>query len=176
MVEYITVIHVPYFLKSPIATSAPRQDRDLWIDLHAYKDCFDQDSVQFEMISSVQNNFCNHLWYLTEQLVIFGLFDKDLSNQERKLMARQLCSQAKPRNFAPGKPKFPTHLLTRDPQLGSFIGPKSWLLFDKLGANGAWLHSDPDEWGNDEEYQRMDRFIRDLKLVNDLAERCVKDV
>ena len=27
-----------------------------------------------------------------------------------------------------------------------------------------------------QQYQRMDGFIRDLKVVNDLAERCVKDV
>ena len=29
---------------------------------------------------------------------------------------------------------------------------------------------------NDEEHQRMSNFIRDLKVVNDLAERCVKDI
>ena len=176
MVEYIALIHVPYFLQCPIAASAPRQDRDFWVDLLVYKDCFDHHSVQFEMVSSVQKNFHNHLWYLTEQLVILGLFDEHLSNEERKSMAVKLCSQAKPRNFPPAKPKFPKNLLTNDPQLDSFIGPKSWLLFEKLGANGAWLNTDPEEWVNDEEHQRMSNFIRDLKVVNDLAERCVKDI
>ena len=146
----------------------------LWVDLLAYKDCFDHHSVQFEMVSAVQKNFNNHLWYLTEQLVISGLFDVHLADAERK--AIKLCSQANPRNFTPAKPKFPKNLLTNDPHLESFIGPKSWLLFDKLGANGAWLNTDPGEWLSDEEYQRMSNFIRDLKVVNDLAERCVKDI
>ena len=91
-------------------------------------------------------------------------------------MAIKLCSQANPRNFTPAKPEFPKNLLTNDPQLESFIGPKSWLLFDKLVANEAWLNTDPGEWLKAEEYQRMSNFIRDLKVVNDLAERCVKDI
>ena len=176
LVEYIALIHVPYFLKAPIAASAPRQDRDFWIDLLAYKGCFDEQSVQFEMISAVQKNFRNHLWYLTEQLVVFGLFDDHLCNEERKCMAVKLYSEVRPQNFRPGKPKFPTDLLTDAPQLDSFVGPKSWLLFEKLDANGAWLNSDPIEWENVGEYQRMYNFVRELKVVNDLAERCVKDI
>ena len=61
LVEYIAQIHAPCFLKAPIAASAPRQGRDFWIDLLAYKGCFDEQSVQFEMISAVQKNFRNHL-------------------------------------------------------------------------------------------------------------------
>ena len=36
--------------------------------------------------------------------------------------------------------------------------------------------TDPEKWFNDEEYQRISNFIRDLKVVNNLAERCVKDI
>ena len=91
-------------------------------------------------------------------------------------MAVKLYSEVRPQNFRPGKPKFPTDLLTDAPRLDSFVGPKSWLLFEKLDANGAWLNSDPTEWENVEEYQRMYNFVRELKVVNDLAERCVKDI
>ena len=31
-------------------------------------------------------------------------------------------------------------------------------------------------WGDEEEYQQMENLLHDLKVVNDLAERCVKDV
>ena len=51
--EYIALLHVPYFLKSPLAISAPRQDRNFWVVLQAYKS-------------------------LTEEVVCFGLFDETL--------------------------------------------------------------------------------------------------
>ena len=176
LAEYIALIHVPYFLKTPISTSAPRQDRDMWIDLVAYKGCFDETSVQFQMVTAVQDNFCSHLWYLTEQLVVFSLFDKYLPNEERKAIASQLSRQRRPAQFHPGKPKFCSYLMRDDVCLESFVGEKSWLLFDKLDASGNWLNDEPETWENDSEYCRISLFLRDLKVVNDLAERCVKDV
>ena len=89
------------------------------------------------MINAVQKNFCGHLWYLTEQLVVFALCDKELSNQERTQIASQLLLQAKPQHFPPGKPKFPAmNLFTDNPELHTFVGPKSWLLFHKLEIEG----------------------------------------
>ena len=44
------------------------------------------------MIEAVQESVMNHLWYLTEELVIFGLFDDGLDNAERNAMAAQLMS------------------------------------------------------------------------------------
>ena len=49
-------------------------------------------------------------------------------------------------------------------------------MFDKVGANGAWLNADSEEWVNEEEHQQMSNFSRDLKVVIGLAERCVKDI
>ena len=141
------IIHIPYFLK---ATSAPRQDRDLWLDLLMYKGCFEEGNVQCQMVTAIQDNFRSHLWYLTEELVIFGLFDIHIPIEERRAMALKLSGSRKPPQFLPGKPKFHPHLLTENVQLDSFVKPKSWLMFEKLGANGQWLTSDPETWG--EEY------------------------
>ena len=90
----------PYFLQCPIAASVPPEDLDFWVDLLAYKDCFDHHSAEFEMVSSVQENFPNHLWYITEHLVILGLFSEHLSNEERRSVAVKLCSQVKPQKFS----------------------------------------------------------------------------
>ena len=32
------------------------------------------------------------------------------------------------------------------------------------------------EWNEDDEYKMMLRVLKDLKVVNDLAERCIKDI
>ena len=62
------------------------------------------------------------------------------------------------------------------PQLDSFIGERSWLVFDKLAGIGNWLRLNVDQWDSDPEYLRLREVLLDLKVVNDLAERCVKDV
>ena len=176
LAEYIALLHVPYFLQCPLAISAPRLDRDFWVDLNDYQKCFNINEVQHDMITAVQDSVLLHLWYLCEQLVVFGLFDCNLPNHERRAMADRLLQTRRPLTFKPGKPAFPTTLMSANPSMEIFIGPKSWLLFHKLDADVAWLEKDVEVWKDDEEFQRIEHILHDLKVVNDLAERCVKDV
>ena len=84
------------------------------VDLWAYKKCFPENSVQAELISAVKDNFLNHLWYLSEKLVVFALFDDNLSDQGRRAIADQLLLQPRPPILAPSKPTFQGELLTDD--------------------------------------------------------------
>ena len=78
--------------------------------------------------------------------------------------------------FEPGKPSFQVDLLDAHATLASFIGPKSWLLFKLLGKDGAWLNLPVEEWDENIDYTQMCSVIQDLAVVNDTAERSVKDV
>lgn len=131
---------------------------------------------QHGMIQAVQNSIMNHLWYLTQELVVFGLFDDALSRGERQAMAEKLLSLPRPVTFPPGNPHFPVDLMTQRPSMDSFVGERSWLIFDKLHAAGAWLGQSVDEWDNNDEYMKIKTCLQDLKVVNDLAERCIKDI
>ena len=76
-----------------------------------------------------------------------------------------------------GKPRFPPNeLMTSTPRLDSFVGSRSWLLFDKLGAVGNWMSAEVVDWNEDDEYKMILRVLKDLKVVNDLAEQCIKDI
>ena len=174
--EYVALLHAPYFLQTPLATAAPRIDREFWVNVNNYQALFNFNEIEYEVLEAVKNSILLHLWYLTEQLVVFGLFDDELPTNERKEMAKKLHSIRRPKNIHPGKPKFPVDRMTPNPTLDVFIGPKSWLIFEKLHANGNWLNKDVGDWNEDEEYNRMRHMLRDLKVVIDLAERCVKDV
>ena len=77
-----------------------------------------------------------HLWYLTEDTVIFGLFDTDLSDEERQEIAdalKQIPYPTVPLQL--GKPVMQPNLLTgvANPHLASFVGPLSWKLWELLG-------------------------------------------
>ena len=50
------------------------------------------------------------------------------------------------------------------------------MLFQKLNAEGEWLQLPVEEWDIDEEFSCMKNILNDLKVVNDLAERCIQDI
>ena len=124
LAEYIALLHIPYFLKCPLAIRA--YDRDFWNDLHAYKECFNRDQTQFKMIETIQESFNNHFWYLTQELVVFGLFDDGLLPEERKPVASRLLDYPRPAAFELGKPIFPIELMIENPSLDSLVGTKSF--------------------------------------------------
>ena len=175
LAEYIALLHAQYFLQSPLASAAPRLDRNFWISLNEYQQCFSVNEVAYDVIEGVKKSVLLHLWYLTEQLVVLGLFDDDLPDDERKAVATKLMSTSRPSHFNVGKPAFPTDRMSGHPSLDVFIGKNSWLLFHNLNATGKWLERDVDKWKDDVEYIEIKKLLRDMKVVNDLAERCVKD-
>ena len=83
-----------------------------------------------------------------------------------------------------GKPSFsdlsvwPDRLLSSGelPDLSAFLGPESWLLFNKLGFSDVemeWLMLDPSDWHKMSCFVRFQDFVKNLDIVNDSAERGV---
>ena len=52
------------------------------LQLSCYKKCFIDNSHQHQMITAIQKNFQSRMWYLTDEFVVFGSFDENLSNHE----------------------------------------------------------------------------------------------
>ena len=109
---------------------------------------------------------------------MLALFDKDLPSNEREAIAKELSSVPCPDKFPLAKPEFPAPLMSNDHKAknGFFCGAKKWLLFNKMNAAGNWLQKNVNDWEDDAEYMRMKNCLQDLKVVNDLAERCIKDI
>jgi hypothetical protein len=125
----------------------------------------------------VKRSILAHLWYLTEPLVIFGLFDDKLHVDIRTAMARKLRDTPKPESFNMQKPIFPREQVqNQDNNLVMLVGPQSWLIFDLLDMEGGWLGSPAGTWQEDEEYKHMAAIVCHIPVVNDAAERSVKDI
>ena len=103
-------------------------------------------------IKSIQR----HLDYLAEELVVFSLFDPDLPESEKSLVGRKLFGAIRPDTFPPGNPRLPVVIWPKEgfPSLSSFVGPRSWLLFDllKLDGKNEWLKCPVEMWPNFEAY------------------------
>ena len=111
----------------------------------------------------VMKSIKRQTWYLTQGLAI------------RRYIADTLLAIPVPAAFVPGKPSFQINILDADSTIVSFIGPKPWLLFHLLGKEGGWLCLPVCEWNNNQEYKAMSAVSSDLAVVNDTAERSIKD-
>ena len=121
----------------------------------------------------------HHMWYLTEDTVIFGLFDTDLSDQQRQEIAQALVQITYPR--APlqlGKPVMQSNLLigVANPCLASFMVRTSWKLWELLGIDREWLQLPVDQWEGRDSYMIAKDYVTGLTVVNDGAERCIKSI
>ena len=94
---------------------------------------------QSTMIEAIQGSALKLLWYLSEELVIFVLFDVGLNSDERHAVAARLSQLPNTGNIQPEKPVFPVDLKVNNhtiPHLDLFVGPRGYLLFNKLNAGG----------------------------------------
>ena len=91
-------------------------------------------------------------------------------------MKSWMCSFPNHGYYKAVKPVFPVDIMVENWRLDSFVSPKSWVIFSTLNANGTWLQKHVDKWDVDEKYGRMKECLYDLKVVNDLAEQCIKDI
>ena len=177
LAEYIVLFFVPHYLQARFAGAAPRLDRDLWSGLCKYEALHAIGSKQQILTSAAKESLKRHLWYLTQECIIFSLFDDELADAERRQVADHLLVHPRPPMFATGKPHAPNHnLLTPNPQLSSFVGPRSWLLFDLTNVGSQWLQRPVAEWPLEADYRQLLGLIRELEVVNDGAERAIKDV
>ena len=136
LAEFIALLYAPYFLQSPMAIDAPRLDRDVFNDLESYQQSFSLNSLQYRLAAAAKESAIRHLWYLTEEIVTFALFDVSVPDQERREMAKTSLLISRPADFHTGKPRFPVDRIGFQQNLRTFIGERYWILFEKLNGHG----------------------------------------
>jgi hypothetical protein len=174
MANFIALFHTRPFIQSRLASLAPAVDLRYLSQMIWFK-------KKDETVGNVAiKSICNHLWYLTEELVVFSFFDESLPNALRESMVKQLLTFNRSKDFPPGKPKFP--LINPDEidypnQLNLFVGAKSWLLFNLLNIDGEmldWMQVPVVYWEKMSGYRKLKEIVSAFEVVNDCAERAIK--
>ena len=112
------------------------------------------------------------LWYLSEEVAHFALFLGSVSTKEKKKIASTILKKINNENMETGVPVMPQ--MNQNVKVSSLIGKNSRLLFDLLKVHTKWLSLIPDEWSKNYEFNYIFGILKDLKVVNNLAERSVK--
>lgn len=87
-------------------------------------------------------------------------------------MVKQLLKYPRKVDYESGVPTYP--VITVNTRPNTLIGQKSWTVFNLLGHNADWLKQSLAEWAKDEEFNEANTILRNLKVVNDPAERAIK--
>ena len=115
--------------------------------------------------------------------MVLALADDGTSADVKSRIVAQMLAAGQPRLFRPGKPVMRMNLLrgnhpghAGEPELHNFVGKRSWLLFRLLELDVNWMQAPVEQWPMDIDYQRFCEFVKNMNVVNDAAERAVKDV
>ena len=167
--------YVPWWLSAGVAAESPVNDLNYIKSVHSYS------LIDPQLSESALRAFKNHLWYLTEELILLALFSSSLSSAEKEELVKEL------KNYLPGercegrfgtafgKPQFPA--LPSDiaeASLKSFAGKDSWCFFRILKLDSSFLSLPVESWNEDVSFNAAKIVVDNLKVVNDSAERGVK--
>ena len=159
---FVTTTYFKYWFACPLSSEAPRNDLQFLISLKSYPD---------EGVAKVAfNGFSQHLWYLSEILVGFSLFDKEITCEEKRRMVYNM------QNVQGSDESQKRHPPIHDPgtmQLHNFFNKSTVKLFNILGVKETFLSKDPLVWNVDESYMYANDIVSSLRVTNDLAERGV---
>ena len=130
--DYIVFFHTMFFLKSPMAAQAPRNDlQGLQVSFMLMTN--ELYSKYARIGKCLHDSLMRHLWYLTPQLVIFALADDDLDNDTKTKILTKLLSFDQPSNndFEREKPETVAQISPMS-SLEDFVSEQSYLYFSKL--------------------------------------------
>ena len=112
--------------------------------------------------------------------VILALCDKGTGNEEKEEIIKAMINTDRPQHFLPQKPVMKVHILLNkspgDVALRQFVGERSWLMIDLFDVEVEWMEQSPEQWIQFPSFLRFKEIIDSLKVVNDCAERGVKDM
>ena len=164
MATFVALFNIKAFLQSRLSSIAPLVDLKYLQHMELYK----KENAKAAQVAI--NSIQNHLWYLTEEIVVLSIFDEDLPKTLRKSLVVKLLLIPRASHVEPSKPKFPTIVPETIGPIGPTIGPNSWLFFHLLNAKDEiidWMKFPVDCWGEATGYHKLKNIARRLEIVND---------
>lgn len=167
---FLVRIYVKYWFESTIPTLAPKND------LQLIKNLIDYRQINVPVANKVLEVMSRHTWYLSEVLVGLSFFDRDIDIETKRLMVAALSNSSS--EEVPKRININTRLVKQQ-ELYDFITENTFEFFRILFVNSSFpipiefLSIDPEEWFSNENYKQAEEVVRNLFVVNDVAERTV---
>lgn len=172
---FIVNLYVKMWFQAPNAIKAPNEDLKFIQNIIKYK------NIDIGISEKVLGKFLKHLWYLNPEQVCFCLFDNNVSHETKGKMAKKILSyknldkdEGSARTIRVEVPANEAENFFQEVSLEKFVSAQSLALFKRFKIKCDFLTEDPKNWPNNEDYLKLQSFIRSIKVINDTAERGIK--
>jgi hypothetical protein len=154
-----------------VAVKAPYLDYSFLLKLIEYKE------VDPEISSAAVRKFANHLWYLSPETVAFAFFDDEVPLDIKQKMATKIMTT----EDSDAENQIKRYTASNEEinrlqkkQFSDFISAESKRCFSRFSINTSFLNNIPSTWKDDANFQRGLETLKNIVVVNDVAERGVK--
>ena len=174
LVKFLMKYYIRQWLQCPGAEDAASNDLQLFHALDAVK----PSSEDHRFAKPMRDKLDLHLWYLSEELVVFCLFSSRLSASTKALCAKAMKRHhGKTDCSSTPEGKLTTPVITgHSSRVWHLFGPRSWLLFHLFGLglnDTSFLAKPVRNWSTDGDYLFLQKMVSNLQVVNDAAERAI---
>ena len=162
------VLYVPYWFKASDASDAQVVDLDFLKKMERFA------TIDEVIATAVLKTWNRHTEFLSPEFSFLSLTSELVSPQEKSQIAAGILSTPKPPSLPPA-PLKPVVPITSSVQLHQLAkSPRAHLPFLLLEASEDFLHLDPSEWSSEPGFQRIQNFVKNYRVVNDVAEHFVQ--
>ena len=160
---FLAKVYITFWFLAPLAYKAARNDLQLIQQLQAYPD---QD-----IGAATSRKLAGHLWYLSEDLILFSLFDPEVDfTTKREIVKRSLEQEGEE---VPLKRVVVDLATVQQKTLPDFVSKRSRNLFSILGMPDGFLAEDPESWNRRDDFKVAEAIMKSQAVTNDHAERGV---
>ncbi|GBP55207.1 hypothetical protein EVAR_36789_1 [Eumeta japonica] len=156
------------WFSSTSAIAAPNHDLEFLKQLIEYKE------IDALISSATCEKMTSHLWYLNHELVVLSLFDDAVPLDMKKRIVDAVKTRdsidSKVKRFEIDRKNI-NSIIQKD--LSDFVSQKSLNLFKIFDLPYDFLDVDIELWASDESYKENEEYFKQMKVVNDVAERGV---
>lgn len=165
---FLVKIYLRHWFECILPTHAPLNDLELLKTLTEYRNINSKISAELLLVMS------RHLWYLSEESIGLAFFDRRVGFDEKRQMVAALkkLSSTGTKNMKRLQIDL-KKINIKEKQLHDFINANTKEFFNILFTNSStnFLDQDPEKWYSDAEYLHAEKIVKNLQIVNDIAER-----
>ena len=148
-------------------------------DLHLYGNMLGYNSVDHDVAASAITALKRHMWYLTEELIPLSLCSRQIPSSVLEKFAfclHKTFLANRKSILCPQKPIFPS-IVSQQTDICDLVGNRSVLLFQRMKftiEEMNFLRFASHRWQEFQGFERFQKVVGGLKVVNDAAERGVR--
>ena len=173
---FLILYYVKPWMTATLAKDAPVNDVILANSLKTIPSHLVNTYPLFKMMGKAMNSkFEQHLWYLSEEFVVFSLFSKKIEISQKNKCRKVMLSHYT-ENLGPVKGKLVTPMISKlkTIEISVLFGKESWRLLRLCGIEGkSFLEKTASSWENCGDYKIMENIVSNFVVVNDVAERAI---